>query len=371
MIIGTSALLALSGCKENRSEFPGRGWVLQNGNDRIKYDVSGMADISQKRAFTLNDPFRIASITKLVVAMVIHDLAETGLLDLHETIGSTIKQTPQNLTLAHLLSHQSGLRDPDIYWADATQNIRDLFSKEDFTHAPGTYFRYANLNYGLIATVVEHKLERRFDHIISNWCHAHGLDIGLNWSGVSKNKRQAAAALYRRKNDSWQPTIDSSKAIPESGALYLGRDKTDLTDYEFGKNGTLFSPQGGMRMSLADLIKLGQLLHNRPLFHQPLWAFQGRNGDDEDLHFLSFGPGSYIYSADISPVKGVPLIGHLGWAYGAHTGLFIVPGTNITFAMARLGSGDDESEMTRKQSNQFSVHQTLFDELAPTLKALI
>lgn len=378
-LAGSAATLSLTGCAYDAmaAPIPGQGWVVQVGRRRVAKEYIGRAVIEGMSNFTPETPFRIASITKLVVAMALRDLAQADQLDLDAPVRDMLPDTPDGLTLGHLLSHQSGLRDPDVYWADIETDIRSLYNRDSFTHAPGTAFRYSNLNYGLAATVVEARLKERFDVTLLKWFMRQGLDAGLNWSGVSPRKRRKAAALYRKdENTEWTATIDLPDDIPLASPTYLGRERQNLEGYQPGFNGTLFSPQGGMRMSLSDLIRIGELLRERPDFHTPIWTFDGGNGDDEDAHFLAFGPGSYVYTPELSPIPGVPLVGHLGWAYGAHTGLFIVPGTDISFAFAQLGSGPDEATMThdgtfKTPANQFTVHQALFDAVAESVRAHI
>lgn len=376
MFTGALATLGLvagtQGCREvfTAPDAPGRGWIVSADGEPVASKLTGKAVVGTDRPFDGNAPFRIASITKLIVAMACQDWADAGRLDLDAPIGSIFPLAPQDMTLANLLSHQSGLHDPDVYWASAKDDILDLFSKSDFTHPPGNFFRYANLNYGLAASVVEKQLGRRFDWLIRKWLESHNIDAGLNWSGVSPEKRKAAAAIYRMKG-AWTPTVDSPDQIPMEGPLYLGRERWSLSNYQPGKNGTLFSPQGGMRMSLSDLIRVGELLHTRTKFHTANWSYNGKNGETEDNHFLSFGPGSYVYSSEQSPIKGIPLAGHLGEAYGAYTGVFIVPDTNISFAFAQLGTFRKGLSMSGTMPNQSVEHQAFFDALAPIVRAHI
>lgn len=351
---------------------PGWGWVVSKGPKTLGSDFRGQSVLGTQTAFDLDAPFRIASITKLVMALAIYDWAAEGLLDLNRPVTDVLPDVPSAVTLGNLLSHQSGLRDPDVYWADIETDIRTLFDFSNFTHEPDTYFRYANLNYGLLATVVEARLKDRFDLLMWKWLTAHNLDAGLNWSGVSPRKRRAAAALYRKSEDGvWTATIDAPDGIPIASPTFLGKDRVGLETYQPGFNGTLFSPQGGMRMSLKDLLRVGAILHNRPEFHVPNWTNNGKNAETELGHFMSFGPANYIYSAETSPIPGVPLVGHLGEAYGAYTGLFIVPGTQIAFAFAQLGAAREGLTMTGATPNHSIEHQALFNALAPTLRAHI
>jgi len=373
-IIAGLATFSLMGCvtPSAASLEPGSGWVVAKGPKILGSNFSGQSVLGTPDPFGPDAPFRIASITKLVVALAIYDWADAGSLDLRQPVTDVFPGSPDGLTLKNLLSHQSGLKDPQIYWADIETDIRTLFDTSDFTHAPDTYFRYANLNYGLAATVVEARLGERFDLLMWKWLTRHGLDAGLNWSGVSPRKRKSAAALYRQsESGEWTPTIDAPADIPLASPTYLGRDRTGLKTYEPGTNGTLFSPQGGMRMNLMDLLKIGEILKTRPVFHQAVWSYDGGNGETESDHFLSFGPANYVYTGDLSPITGIPLIGHLGEAYGAYTGLFIVPDTDLVFAFASLGTPNEGLTMNGARANQSIEHQALFDALAPTLRAHI
>jgi CubicO group peptidase (beta-lactamase class C family) len=61
--------------------------------------------------------------------------------------------------------------------------------------------------------------------------------------------------------------------------------------YRLGDNGALFSPQGGLRISMRDLAKLGQMLarggkgflsaRSFAEMTRPQWRFNGRNGVGE------------------------------------------------------------------------------------------
>ena len=366
--------ISLSGCAKApfSASKPGSGWIVAKGPKNLGSHFAGRSVLDFQDGFGPDAPFRIASITKLVVGLAIYDWAAEGNLDLRQPVTNVLPNTPKGVTLDTLLAHRSGLKDPDIYWADIETDIRTLFDQSDFTHTPDSYFRYSNLNYGLAATIVETRLGERFDLLMWKWLTRHGFDAGLNWSGVSPRKRKSAAALYRQSEiGKWSATIDAPSDIPLASPTYLGRDRATLKDYQPGTNGTLFSPQGGMRMSLNDLLKVGEILKTRPQFHKPVWSHDGKNAETESDHFLSFGPANYIYSADLSPIPGIPLVGHLGEAYGAYTGLFIVPGTDLTFAFASLGTPREGLTMNGARANQSIEHQVLFDALAPTLRAHI
>lgn len=71
-----------------------------------------------RRKVSIDDPVRVASISKLVVALGVMRLVEQGKLDLDRDINAYLGWEVRNpafpdapITMRHLLSHRSGLRD--------------------------------------------------------------------------------------------------------------------------------------------------------------------------------------------------------------------------------------------------------------------
>ena len=80
--------------------------------------VMGHADRANARLLTADDPVRIASVSKLVVALGVLRLVEQGRLDLDRDVSDYLgwrlrhpAYPDQSITLAQLLGHRSGLAD--------------------------------------------------------------------------------------------------------------------------------------------------------------------------------------------------------------------------------------------------------------------
>ena len=117
--------------------------------------VEGDAGVAG-RPVTIDDPARVASISKLVVAIAVMRLVEQGKLDLDRDISDYLGWKVRNpafpdapITLRALLSHQSGLRDAVDYIVPLDGSLEAVLVDPkawDAGHAPGTYFSYANIN---------------------------------------------------------------------------------------------------------------------------------------------------------------------------------------------------------------------------------
>lgn len=351
---------------------PGQARLLTQADGSRVSDLSGAYE---GRAFTLDSPFRIASISKLLVGELARRLHADGSLDLDADVSAIIDfplrhpQFPNTpVTLRRLIAHQSGIIDPDVYWMTAPGNIRTLLTDKiwEADVEPGKGFRYSNLNYGIAATVMEATTQTRFDQLFTDYvAKPLGLDIGFNWAGVSAEKRALGFPALRGASTEWELQIDGTETLSGSEPAILKEDGWSMDDYVPGTNGTLFSPQGGLRASVNDLAVIGrEIVLKQPDLWTPGWRASDTDGrgseseiiegrSSEDGHFLAFGEGVYVYPE--GPLPGqidTPWVGHHGEAYGVYCGLWVVPERQQIFVHADLGSPDDGSPMMGGVPNQ-------------------
>lgn len=125
-----------------------------------------LGDDAVGRPLTSTSGFRLASISKVLTALVVMQLVEEGEVGLDDTlrtawggpIGSADPRVA-NITIRQLLGHTSGfgpLRDtffrngaPDWHTA-ATVALGSVLD-----HDPGTFYRYSNANYVILGELVE------------------------------------------------------------------------------------------------------------------------------------------------------------------------------------------------------------------------
>ncbi|MBW1814342.1 MAG: beta-lactamase family protein [Deltaproteobacteria bacterium] len=106
-------------------------------------------------------PFAIGSITKNVVAALILNLTEEGVLSLDDSLSKWLPSYPlvdSTITIRQLLNHTSGIFmfwDNQKIWDDLKKDREKVWTPEEVLSyiqepyfAPGEGWRYSNTNYG-------------------------------------------------------------------------------------------------------------------------------------------------------------------------------------------------------------------------------
>ena len=332
---------------------PAAGLVVRKRGEIVFAHASGAANGSH--AFRTDTKMRVASVSKLAVALTAHRLAERGELDLDAPLSTWFGDALRHpefpdveMPLRHLMSHTSGLKDPEVYWYVDSGRIEDLFTPDMWLPGPpGGYFTYCNFGWGILATVLERQVGERFDLLADRITLGPlGVTAGFNWSGVPEEERRAGATLSRKLDGEWMAQADGPDILEGSGPAVLLPPGQTLAGYEVGTNGTLFSPQGGLRASLEELCPLVRTIAVHQVASRPAWVFDpaAQNGDTDDGFFSVYGEGPQIHPAADSPVPGVKLIGHHGSAYGLYSGAWHAPELDAEIAYAITGAPEVDGE---------------------------
>ena len=334
--------------------------------------AEGEADRATHRLVTADDPVRIASISKLVTALGVLRLVDQGKLDLDRDVSDYLGFRLRNpafperkITLRLLLSHQSSLLDgEDRYIIPLGETLQTRLAEPtlwDTVHAPGSgWFHYTNLNFPVVASVMERVTGERFDSLMARLVlKPLKLEACFNWSGCSPAMAARAVVLYRASGEVAKDDLQG--ALPACSVVTAPGGNCDLSGYKPGDNGALFSPQGGLRISMRDLAKVGQLLArggkgfiSRKAFAEmtePEWRFHGGNGLGEDGtasgFFCGYGLALHVIGAGGSGCHddlfgdGHQRIGHAGDAYGLKAGLWVDPATGRGIAFFTSAVADD------------------------------
>lgn len=110
--------------------------------------------------------FRVSSMTKMLVAATVLDLAEEGLVDLDEPVQTYAPfvdfDSADKVTLRHLLTHTAGIvadsqTKPQAIGKGSLQSWFEANPDLSLAVSPGTLFNYSNLGFGAAAAVIEAK----------------------------------------------------------------------------------------------------------------------------------------------------------------------------------------------------------------------
>ena len=158
------------------------GTVLYAEGGRVLYrNAFGWRRLTQrKEPIQIDDQFQLASVSKMFTAEAIMLLHAQGKLDYDDTLQKYIPEFPyQGITIRHLLNHRSGLSRyetlADEHWPDRgipmnNEDVIDLFCqyKPEPYNKPNVTFHYTNVNYALLASVVERITGKHFEDFMKH-----------------------------------------------------------------------------------------------------------------------------------------------------------------------------------------------------------
>lgn len=358
--------------------------------------------------------YRIASISKLITAIGVMRLVEERKLALDEDVSAYLGWPLRNpnfpeapITLRMLLTHRASITDEaGYYWEDKLNvQLRQVFTPGG-THygkgamwskhaAPGRYFQYGNLNWGVIGTVMERATGERFDRLMKRLLFDPlGIRGGFNPAEMAAADVARIATLYRKRTEvgdkevwnprgPWVAQVDDYRAsapIPRAGPGYV-----------VGTNGTLFGPQGACRLSAADLGRVMLMLMSEGVYDgrrvlraesvrellREQWRADSRGGNGDvnsgggkqlmnawglgNQHFLDVsgtGAGDRLVSGG-----GFTGVGHLGDAWGLRSALAFDPKSKNGMIFLSGGPGFDPATTPGQYSAFYRFEERILSAL--------
>ena len=356
--------------------------------------AEGIADPQSGRRATADDPVRIASVSKLVTTIGVMKLVEAGKLDLNRDVSDYLGWPLRNpsfpdrsITLRMLLSHTSSVREhDDDYVIPLGRALRSVMADPknwDPQHGPGdNYFRYTNMNFPIVATIMERVTGERFDiWMRRNVLEPMKLDACYNWPTCSDAMIARAVELDDPAGKPQKDDLHGRR--PDCPVAVNDGEPCDLSRWHLGENGALFSPQGGLRISMRGLARVGQMLLKggtldgvRILSSQsvetmltPVWRYDGHNGvtsegGDDTGFYCSYGLASQQVPTPVPACRddmgtlSRALVGHAGDAYGMKSGIWIdrLAGLGIVYFVTGVPDNakrDDRSAFTAAEARAF------------------
>ena len=338
------------------------------GGSVVTIDKYGYHSFSYGDAFPDSIPFtdstflRIASISKMFTGMALLQLIEERKIDLDQDVNTYLNFTLVNpsypnipITFRMLLNHTSTLQDSRSILTMAKRTIfRDSLNPNhsipDFSELfingnshflprtiktekgkiskviPGSYFHYTNLNFVIIAHIIE-RIEQQPFHVVIKKRLLDRYAIPGGFIVQEIPEQGILSPQYLPKGNTW---------IPEADAYTVPYDSifTSIKDYVPGRNVLRFSPQAGLRVSSMGLARFfrsflsdSKMSTIKTMLFKSSWKAKSDNNSHQfDNLFKEWGLACHIISEkQESFAEDFPWIGHIGRANGAFTMMYMSP----------------------------------------------
>jgi CubicO group peptidase (beta-lactamase class C family) len=166
--------------------------IAQINNGKLsETECYGVLGAGTDRQVTTSSVFNACSISKFVTSMFVMALCERGILSLDEEVNKQLIswKIPDNectqgkkITLCELLSHQSGVIDPEGSFQELNPSVgipsmRDVLNGEtpyckepiEVKVEPGTEFHYSDAGFCVIQQMIEDRCGKSFDEVMKEY----------------------------------------------------------------------------------------------------------------------------------------------------------------------------------------------------------
>ncbi|NMH74561.1 beta-lactamase family protein [Bacillus sp. RO2] len=161
--------------------------LINQGQISGTYDY-GLLEVKSDKKVIKDSIFSACSISKFLTGMLVMKLTEQGLLDLDEDVNQRLVlwKVPENnftkykrVTLRNLLSHQSGISDPENSFSELNVDtefpsmVELLEGKTPYcnpikvTYEPESEFQYSDADYCIIQQLIEDVTERPYHRVMN------------------------------------------------------------------------------------------------------------------------------------------------------------------------------------------------------------
>ncbi|NND67487.1 MAG: beta-lactamase family protein [Halioglobus sp.] len=198
---------------------------------------AGLADPQSGRRMTGRTPLRQASVTKPYVATTVIQLAAEKNIPLATPIKSLLPRSfldplveagyePAGITLDHLLTHTSGLRDHTNSWRymaisfllrwqawTALEQVELLPHLGPPLWPPGENYAYSDTGYVLLGQIVEQLSGRSLAAAVREYARFDDIGLQATWWELAETTPDSLEPMARQYMDGWEvsnlhPTID-------------------------------------------------------------------------------------------------------------------------------------------------------------------
>jgi CubicO group peptidase (beta-lactamase class C family) len=266
----------------------------------------GKANLELDTNMKSDSVFQIGSMTKQFTALSILILHEQEKLDVNDKVAKYLPYYPngENITLHHLLTHTSGIKDftkMKALWAVAKkdhspQELVDFFKKAPVDFNPGEKFKYNNSGYALLGHIIELVSAETYEDFVEQHIFKA---ISMKNSKYANDKEVIKNRAYGYHNKGqYTNRMMVSLSIPySSGSLMSTAD--DLLIWQQAINKNLLVKQSTIDMAFS--------------------KYTLNNGES-----ISYGYGWHLKA-----LSGVPIREHGGSIFGFKSMGVYIPSLNV------------------------------------------
>jgi CubicO group peptidase (beta-lactamase class C family) len=301
---------------------PGCAVGVGIGGKPVLMKAYGMADLEHDVPNTADTIFEAGSVSKQFTAMAVLLLAKDGRLSIDDQVRKYIPELPDYgapLTIRHMLTHTSGLRDWGSVesiagWPRTTReythaHVLEIASRQRLLNFPsGANWSYSNTGFNLAAIIVERV-------------------SGMSFAAFSQQRMFAPLGMSRT---SWRD--DHTRIVKGRAIAYVENNGAFHTDMPFEN----VHGNGGLLTTVGDLLKWNENFVSPTIGTAALLAEQQRAAQTTDGKELNYALGLYV-----GDYRGVRSVWHSGSTagYRAHLSRFPESHTSVT-VLCNVSTGE-------------------------------
>lgn len=318
---------------QNKGLVPGQVIRIEKRGEWVYESAAGLARVNSEDSALPQMKFKIASITKVFTSVAIFKLIQSGLIDFNSPIGNYLPNSVvqnfddyQNIRIKNLLSHTSGIREPQ---ADFQGRLNYWIFKKPFEDIPidsllfwsygnpvgvGNY-QYSNANFYVLAEIIRSVSGKTYEQFITD---SIIIPLGLTNTEFTKNPSGSFMNGYLKG------TFYATGNVPD------GLNPDSLYDFTQASNSWGYGA-ADLWSNTVDLITFNQALFSGQLIQQK-WVDTMKKVVTISGDMGSYGYGMIQFNSfNNGPVYGY---GHTGSAFGYGSMNCFIPSLNIYMASA-------------------------------------
>jgi CubicO group peptidase (beta-lactamase class C family) len=294
----------------NRPDSPGVVWAAQRDGQEILSGAVGMADIAQQTPMGRRSVIRIGSQTKQFTVLLALMLEQDGKLDMEDEVhryAPWLPQYPNPITLRHLATNTSGLRDfleimtygglPLCAPTSRARQREMIAAHREVNFVPGTQMIYCNTGFMLLSEIVEEVSGRGFNELLE--------------ARITGPLGMADTRLMWRDSEIWPRLVAQHLQTP--------------TGWQTTRWGFALGGEGGMVSTLEDMLIWQRNLDTPKVGSKHLFDRMAT-----PVAYANGSTGKYGLGLTSEPYRGLRCIAHGGGVAGGKS-------ESVRFPEAGLG----------------------------------